>query len=211
MVHLKHQDVPRPRTLTGITSLPSHHHRAQQRVNDCLQSKSPHPLDKHPSVTLYCTDAICRDSTSIRHPLSPLSSDPPYTSILALDCAYHFRTRQTFLQQSFARLAPGGYLALADITVSSDYLQSTRKYANYLLAYAFAHPTANLISPATYAQQLIDIGFEDVQVQDITDDVFPGFRAFLRTQGGSWRVFEMVLGTWVNLGRRFVLVSGRRP
>ena len=56
------------------------------------------------------------------------------------------------------------------------------------------------------------LGYEDVQLEDISEDVFPGFTRFLKGRGGGWWVFGRWMEWWhKSAGARFVLVSGRRP
>jgi hypothetical protein len=56
-----------------------------------------------------------------------------------------------------------------------------------------------------------DLGFIDIKLEDITADVFPGFFAFLRSQGGLWPLFVAIMGVLVRCGMRFVIVNARTP
>lgn len=140
------------------------------------------------------------------HPLDPSSTAPPFTSILALDCAYHFHTRQDFLEQAFARLSTGGRVALADICFSPTALE--RRWI--ALVTSAVMPTANMVSPETYVQGMQQIGFVDVVMEDVTDDVFPGFIGFLQSRGIGWWMFGAVLRWYISLGVRYVVVAGTR-
>jgi hypothetical protein len=156
-------------------------------------------------VSLYHGDAVFRPLAT-DHPLDPSSASPPFTSILALDCAFHFNTRHDFLGQAFARLSSGGRVALADICFSPAALQ--RRWI--ALVTATVMPTANMISPENYVQDMQKLGFVDVVMEDVTDDVFPGFIAFLQSRGIVWWIFGAIFRWYTSLGVRFVVVAGTR-
>ena len=140
--------------------------------------------------------------------MDPRSADI-FDTVLALDCAYHFNTRETFLRQSFLKLAPGGRIALADICFDSQKLKSLSAWIMTRLFKIM--PTHNLVSTEGYLSQMKEIGFVDVQLEDITLDVFPGFIGFLKSRGSGWKVFAWVLEWYFNAGAQFVLVSGAAP
>lgn len=129
--------------------------------------------------------------------------------MLALDCAYHFDTRRTFLEQTFRKLAPGGRVALADICFSAEALKSTR--TKVITSIARLMPPRNLISNAKYVASLKEIGYVDVTLEDITPDVFPSFIAFLKGRGIGWWLFGTSLRWYTSAGAKFVIVSGQKP
>lgn len=197
---LTSQDAPRPARLTGITSLKLHYQRSLDRTSR-LQTKT--------DIILYHGDAIFRPTSHPLHPLDPSSPSPPYNAILALDCAYHFDQRATFLQQSLHRLAPRGRIALADICFSSAALRtpSTR----WLIRLCGLMPAPNVVAPDAYAQRMRAMGYVDVRLEDISADVFPHFARFLRGRGWGWAVFAAVVRWWARRGMRFVVISGAKP
>ncbi|KAF8584979.1 hypothetical protein K439DRAFT_1344575 [Ramaria rubella] len=140
------------------------------------------------------------------HPLDPLSSSPSFTSIIALDCAYHFASREEFLRQSFARLSPGGAIALGDLVISKPLHFGLRTILSTLLS---VHPE-NMITPELYEQQLKTIGYANVRIEDISNNVFPGFRLFLCSRGGFWWIMQFMIGSWTRAGGRFVIVSASK-
>jgi len=56
-----------------------------------------------------------------------------------------------------------------------------------------------------------EMGYVDVQMEDVSGDVFPGFTRFLKGRGGGWWVFGSLIGWWAGRGMRFVVVSGKKP
>ncbi|KAF5374900.1 hypothetical protein D9758_000224 [Tetrapyrgos nigripes] len=186
-------------SLTGITSLTTHHNRSLERLS---QIKVP----KDTEINLYEGDAVYR-SGAVRHPLDP-NSHATFDAILALDCAYHFKTRDLFLRQSFEHLAPGGRIALADICLDAAKLEGWKRL---LMFSVFAvMPEANGIAVPRYIEQLEKIGFVDVIVEDISEDVFPGFVAFLKGRGFGWRVFGWMMEWLYASGAKFVIASGQK-
>ncbi|GLB36207.1 putative protein with phoX homologous domain, present in p47phox and p40phox [Lyophyllum shimeji] len=177
--------VPRPSTITGITSLPAHHLRSRKRVDRLLSSLR----DPRPEVYLHLGDAVCQ-GTVVGHPLEP-SSKTLFDRILALDCAYHFNTRNAFLRQALRKLAPGGRIALADIYFDPRLVQSRRAW---LISSLFKlMPKRNMVSIDGYVAEMEEMGYVDVQVEDITQDVFPGFVHFLNGRGFGWKVFGYII------------------
>lgn len=157
-----------------------------------------------PTVSLYAGDAVYAKN-AVGHPLNPSSTDI-FDAILALDCAYHFDTRETFLKQSLRKLAPGGRIALADICFEPEKLRSplTRVMTTVLRLM----PKCNLVSTEEYVSQMGRIGYVDVELEDITLDVFPGFIKFLKGRGLGWKVFGWILEMYAAAGARFVIVNG---
>lgn len=203
-MQLSHPAIPRPSLLCGITSLSAHHIRSKQRVEDFLSSDAS--LRSQTRVILHQCDAVCSVDSNVEHPLSPSASDE-FTTILALDCAYHFHTRFDFLRQSYPRLAPGGRIALADICFSS----SPNRFLSSLFPTIRIMPRENMITKEQYIRDLQEIGFVDISVEDITDWVFPGFQSFLGKQGGEWKWFGRMVGWLERWKGRFVIVTAARP
>ncbi|THV04886.1 S-adenosyl-L-methionine-dependent methyltransferase [Dendrothele bispora CBS 962.96] len=196
---LSDSSVPRPSSLTGITSLAVHHDRSRERVS---RLQVPSEVE----VNLYHGDAVYRPQ-AINHPLSP-NSIINYDGILALDCAYHFKTRKDFLRQSFEHLTPGGRIALADICLDASRLKSWKRY--FLFSVLRVMPLENGISMDQYVEELKNIGYVNVTIEDISEDVFPGFVRFLKGRGLGWKIFGHSMEWLYRSGARFVVASGGR-
>ncbi|KAF9044767.1 S-adenosyl-L-methionine-dependent methyltransferase [Hymenopellis radicata] len=194
---LTHPSAPTPSRLTGITSLPSHHARSKERI------EALHLSDK---TTLYLGDAVYRPGVS-NHPLAP-QSDVQYDAILALDCAYHFRTRDDFLRQSLAHLAPGGRIALADICIRLPW-PSLSLTSRFLLTVLKIMHRQNCVSLEEYEIRMREMGYVDVKTEDVSNEVFPGFLRFLKSRGLGWYLFAKLMEINVP-SLRFVIVSGAR-
>ena len=203
LLHLEHPSVPRPKRLFGITSQLQHYQRAVERTSE----RNPCSID----VTLVHGDAIYRGDTSTSsslHPLDAKTYKDTYTSILALDCAYHFNSRRVFLEQSFTCLATGGRIALGDICFAPGSLSLTTRL---MIALMGSMPRENVTTTDEYIATLREIGYVDVELEDITQDVFPGFVAFLKGRGLAFRILASHFERLVSRGMRFVIVSAARP
>jgi hypothetical protein len=162
--------------------------------------------DMRPDVLLFEGDAVWRSGDQ-EHPLSP-HSGREFDSILALDCAYHFDTRAEFLRQSFQHLAPGGSVALADICFS---VSPGSILTLFLSGVLHVMPRSNVVTKEQYVQQMHEIGYRDVEVEDITPFVFPGFRNFLKQRGNVGSVFARLMGWLQGQGLCFVVIKGGKP
>ena len=159
-----------------------------------------------PDVLLLQGDAVWRPGHQ-GHPLSP-DFQHDFDNILALDCAFHFNTREEFLRQSLRRLTPGGSVALADLCFSS----SPGLMLTFLLCHVLrTMPKHNVTTKEQYVRQMREIGYEDVELEDITPFVFPGFREFLKHQGFLWGAFSWLMSWLEGRGLRYVIVKGTRP
>jgi SAM-dependent methyltransferase len=201
---LTEPSIPQPSHLVGITSLPLHHERSLARV---LKLQTDNPKANETKVELFGTDAVYKPAApqSSAHPLNP-DSHYVFDTILALDCAYHFRTRRLFLEQSLAKLSPGGTIALADICVASSGFGT-----KILTKVLKMMPEENVISEENHVRQMKEIGYVDVQSEDVTEYVVPGFVEFLKTRGWTWGVFASVFVLYVKAGMRIVIVRGSKP
>jgi SAM-dependent methyltransferase len=108
--------------------------------------------------------------------------------VTAVECAFHFDTREGFFAEAARILRPGGRLVLADSIPTGSDPDPCRQPLRALLFEAIraglAVPRANVYPRAVYAAKLAAAGFEAVQVESIRDEVFPGWhRALVEDPG----------------------------
>jgi ubiquinone/menaquinone biosynthesis C-methylase UbiE len=112
--------------------------------------------------------------------------------ILALDCAYHFPSRQQFIEDSY-RILKGskneGYskkIGFTDIvlanTASSKALPWRKRILLNTMLRLSQIPQENIITLQEYEQQLQQSGFGQVSSQDISEHVFLPFGDWLVSQ-----------------------------
>jgi len=117
-------------------------------------------------------------------------SSPLFDCVISVDNAYHFQTREAFLETTIRLLQPGGRMALADITTKSGLSWLGRivllglKYSSSITNI----PAENLISNSEYTAQLTAAGFVDIRSHDVTSKVFVPFAQHLYTAASLRRM-----------------------
>ena len=93
--------------------------------------------------------------------------------VFSLESAFHYSDRPKFFNNASSVLKSDGVFVISDIMLSDDYTPNlftelfVRMYSDYLHI-----PKHNLINSSAWQQQLIDSGFEIVELHDITDKTF---------------------------------------
>jgi len=103
--------------------------------------------------------------------------DASFDKVLALECAFHFDTRDQFMREAFRVLKPGGMIVLADMLPHPGKKSGLatvfgRKYGHI--------PKANYYDRQEYPRRLAAAGFGDVSVESIREDVFPAMAKYIR-------------------------------
>jgi SAM-dependent methyltransferase len=119
-----------------------------------------------------------------------------FDKILALECAFHFDSRDDFFQQAFHVLRDGGRLSVADIVpvLAKDGHQKPGFLARILEPFRLAAwkiPRSNSrMGVADYCKRLEEIGFINVRVTSISDHVFAPLRRVVLNTMNSPEVFK---------------------
>lgn len=128
-----------------------------------------------------------RQGSATAMPLPDASCDV----VTAVECAFHFDTREAFLAEAFRVLRPGGRLVLADIIRAAPAPARLRRrlqdFTWSQFAQKFAVPPANADRREGYAARFGAAGFEAVRVTPIGEQVFPGWHRALAEDPALFR------------------------
>ncbi|GAA6057320.1 hypothetical protein JCM3770_001088 [Rhodotorula araucariae] len=180
-----------PASYLGLTSLPGQHATAVMRAEkqglptgrfELRQGDAAADLDREP--------------------------DESFDTVLAVDCAYHFNTRVSFLSSAHRLLAPSGRLALTDLLLSEP-LSLGHRVLLRLLFFLAGAPFVNFVPPATYRAELVAAGFDaaSIEMDDISAEVWPGFCAFVRERDERLGKTGVLGSKWVGLVRYATVVE----
>lgn len=151
--------------------------------------------------------------------------DASYDVVTAIDCACHFDTRETFLQQAARVLRPGGRIAMLDLIDPGERGGPLRRLFRRFMMGSWNIPAANRYGGAELEQRLARSGFQDIKLEPVTAKMLPGAigaqrepefrreyaRAFGKVSDLFWQLmlsFIAKIHTW-RLGE-FVMVSATR-
>lgn len=105
---------------------------------------------------------------------------PRPNALIALDCAYHFDTRQQFLTDAATLLPTGGLLGMTDLLLARNRYALHERAALAAMSRLSHLPRANLVTAETYREQWQRAGFVIESFVDLTDRVLLPFGQWLR-------------------------------
>lgn len=154
----------RPDRIIGLNITASQVHVARRRIAEA-------GLDERVDLRLGSATEMPIDSDSV-------------DCVVALECAFHFHTRERFFREAWRVLRPGGRLVTADIIptapLSRPAARLQQRISWGLVASKFAIPAENAETHPVYHSKLALCGFEQIRVESIRDHVFAPLHRYLR-------------------------------
>ncbi|KAI8060835.1 S-adenosyl-L-methionine-dependent methyltransferase [Gongronella butleri] len=98
-------------------------------------------------------------------------ADASFDRVVCVDAAYHFETREQFLQQAAQQLVPRGRIGLYDLVLGKDQVAA---WWWRVLARIVDIPVANWIDKDEYEAQLLNAGFKDVVITPLNPELVFG-------------------------------------
>jgi ubiquinone/menaquinone biosynthesis C-methylase UbiE len=131
--------------------------------------------------------------------------------VIALECAFHFRSRERFFREAWRVLRPGGRLVTADIVpmprVSLRRERLKQRLSWWLVASKFAIPPENVYTRPTYHALLAVQGFTAIRLESIRDAVYAPLHGYLTGHPEILRRLHPVARIPAGLALRFDAAS----
>ncbi|HEX8473718.1 MAG TPA: methyltransferase domain-containing protein [Pyrinomonadaceae bacterium] len=101
--------------------------------------------------------------------------DASYTHVLSIEGPVHFNTREAFMREAHRVLKPGGVFALSDYNLVREPRNGFERFILETTLKLWQVPKENADSVESYKMKLERSGFVNVRIQEVGEDVIPGY------------------------------------
>jgi len=108
-------------------------------------------------------------------------ADASFDAVTAVECAFHFHTRQKFFQQAHRVLKDGGRFVLADF-IGTQRPGRRQRFAQSVASNAWRFAPGSFCSQDEYYVMLEKAGFRQITIECVTDRVIPPGMRYARTR-----------------------------
>lgn len=139
--------------------------------------------------------------------------------VLALDCLYHFwPDRWGFITYAHDKLH-ASFMAF-DLCLTNKEISWFNRQLLWILSVIMGATWDNFVITAEYRKKLVEIGYDEVEIRDVSEYVFAGLEQFVERQGrvlekmrlglSGFQVAKWMFGWWAKTGlMRGVIVVAR--
>ncbi|CEP19157.1 hypothetical protein [Parasitella parasitica] len=128
-----------------------------------------------------------------------------FDRVISIDSAYHYNTRWNFLETVFKKLNKNGCIGLYDLAIEPDFLHKATPFQQKVVQFVCESvqiPVQNLVTVEEYEDRLEDIGYEEVEIEQLDRNlVFGGLSHSFDQQYNT----AMKYGIGMSLSNRILL------
>ncbi|KAF2744095.1 hypothetical protein M011DRAFT_480171 [Sporormia fimetaria CBS 119925] len=183
----------------GVTKDPIQHRFASSRLDRYAKHKTNEGFEL-PRYQLLCADASEQSKWEKQLDQDILSDDASEERyVLALDCMYHFAPSRWGAVASFSQSFKATTIMGFDLCLTDDVSLFNRAIL-WVLTTLMRAPWANFGTNLEYEAKLQEVGYEDITIRDVSEQVFTPLAEFLEQQDHELRMIGYGLGP-LNIAR----------
>lgn len=134
--------------------------------------------------------------------------DNSFNKIIALESAFHFKTREMFFKEAYRVLSKSGKIVIADIIFVPNKNGIRNRLAYQMNKASLHYQTENMYGIDTYIKKMEDAGFKNINCESISFFVFPFFTKYLLENPDVLRKFFYLFQIWIKYNHLLNIKNG---